>query len=65
MQFHHSHLAGRTATILPMVDQSYPRHGAFLSIRQDGRAIYSAVQHDMPEAVQYLRIHGYIVPVGI
>jgi len=64
MKFNHSHIAGRTAHINPVVDQAFPRHGAFLSVRQDNRPFYSAMKHDMPEAIQFLKIQGYIIPTG-
>lgn len=64
MQFQHAHIAGRTAIITPVVEAAFPRHGAFLSTRQDGRPFYSAMMRDMPDAVQYLRQRGYIIPPG-
>jgi len=64
MQFQHTRIAGRTAHITPMVEAAFPRHGAFLSTRQDGRPFYSTMMHDMPQAVQWLRQQGYIVPPG-
>ena len=64
MLFNHSHIAGRTAKVEPMIDSSYPRHGAFMSIRQDGKPFYSSVMHDMPQAVLFLRRQGYIIPAG-
>lgn len=64
MQFQHARIAGRTAIITPMVEAAFPRHGAFLSTRQDGRPFYSVMMHDMPQAVLYLRRIGYIIPAG-
>lgn len=67
MKFQHNFITGKTCSIEPLYDKNFPRHGAFLTIRQEGKRepIYMKMLTSFSEGITYCKHYGYEVPIGI
>lgn len=64
MLLKHSFQPDQVLVIEPLQDKNFPRHSAFMSVRNKDRAIYSAIMDTQAHAIEYAKRFGYIVPFG-
>ena len=66
MKLDHLRIKGQSLIIEPLQDKNFPRHSAYMSVRQDWKEIplYSAMMKSQDAAIAYAKSFGYNVPVG-
>ena len=66
MKLQHLRIAGQSIVIEPLQDKNFPRHSAYLAVRQDWKSIplYCAMFKSQAKAIEYAKSFGYNVPIG-